>query len=136
MNSIEVIEAQIPVKIYQKLRVTCGLSVKTDEACAIGLPHSLFSVMVKEGDDIIGMGRVIGDGGCFCQVTDICVIPEKQGKGIGKLIMKSITNFIKTKLPTSCYTSLIADGNASHLYEKFGFKDTLPASRGMYLQKQ
>ena len=136
MNSIEIIEAHIPIKVYQKLRVACGLSAKSDEACEIGLPHSLYSVMIKEGNQVIGMGRVIGDGGCFCQVTDICVIPEKQGKGIGKLIMKSIGNFIETKLPPSCYISLIADGDASKLYEKFGFKDTLPSSRGMYLQRK
>jgi len=80
------------------------------------------------------MGRIIGDGGCFCQVVDICVLPENQGQGIGKVIMQQISNFIKTQLPKSCYVSLLADGDASHLYEKFGFKDTLPYSRGMALK--
>lgn len=89
---------------------------------------------VKEGDEVIGMGRVIGDGGCFCQVVDICVLPDKQGKGIGKLIMQRITHFIQSKLPQSCYTSLIADGDAAFLYEKFGFKETLPESKGMYVK--
>lgn len=134
MEHLEILKEQIPKKIYQDLRVRCGLSAKTDEAAAIGLKHSIFSVMIKEGHEVIGMGRIIGDGGCFCQVVDICVIPEKQGKGIGKLIMQHITNFIQTNLPKSCYTSLIADGDASFLYEKFGFKDTLPESKGMYLE--
>lgn len=128
-------EDKTPTKLYQTMRVACGLSAKTDEACDIGLNNSLYSVMVKEGGNIIGMGRVIGDGGCFCQVVDICVIPEKQGKGIGRIIMENIANFINAKLPSSCYISLIADGNASHLYEKFGFKDTFPASKGMFLKK-
>ena len=116
------------------MRVKCGLSAKLDEACEIGLNNSLYSIMLKEGEKVIAMGRVIGDGGCFCQVVDICVVPEKQGKGIGKIIMKNISAFIKTKLPKSCYTSLIADGDAAYLYEKFGFKDTMPASKGMYLK--
>ncbi|MFD2882298.1 hypothetical protein ACFTAO_51075 [Paenibacillus rhizoplanae] len=30
------------------------------------------------------MGRVIGDGGCFFQVTDIAVKPSFQGRGLGK----------------------------------------------------
>ena len=92
--------------------------------------------MLKEGGKVVGMGRVIGDGGCFCQVVDICVIPGRQGKGLGKLIMKNITEFIKTSLPKSCYTSLIADGDAFYLYEKFGFQDTLPESKGMYFRKE
>lgn len=84
--------------------------------------------MLAEGETVVGMGRVIGDGGCFCQVVDICVLPEYQGEGHGQLIMKSISAFIKAKLPSSCYTSLIADGDASYLYAKFGFKDTWPES--------
>ena len=133
-KQMEVIEATIPIEEYQRLRAVCGLSPKTDEACEIGLKNSLYSVIIKEGDVIIGMGRVIGDGGCFCQVVDICVVPEQQGKGIGKVIMASIAEFIKTKLPTSCYTSLIADGNASYLYEQFCFQDTMPESKGLYLK--
>lgn len=131
---MEIIEEIIPVKVYQKMRVDCGLSPKTDEACKRGLKNSIYSLMIKEKGKVIGMGRIIGDGGCFCQVVDICVIPEKQGSGIGKIIMENISNFIKTNLPKSCYTSLIADGNASFLYEKFGFKDTLPASKGMFIK--
>ncbi|MEO1261197.1 MAG: GNAT family N-acetyltransferase [Bacteroidota bacterium] len=131
---MEIIEGKIPVKTYQKMRVDCGLSAKTDEACKIGLHNSIYSLMVRDGKKIVGMGRVIGDGGCFCQVVDICVVPEQQGKGIGKIIMTQISNFIKNNLPKSCYTSLIADGNASYLYEKFGFRNTMPQSKGMYLK--
>ncbi len=134
MLAIHLSHDRIPTVTYQKMRITCGLSPKTAEAAETGLNNSLFSVMVLEGDRVIGMGRVVGDGGCFCQVVDICVIPEKQGQGIGTLIMESIMDFIRTKLPPSCYTSLIADGEASFLYEKFGFKDTLPASKGMFFK--
>ena len=90
--------------------------------------------MIQEGGEVIGMGRVIGDRGCFCQVVDICVIPERQGRGIGNLIMDKITQYIQTHLPKSCYVSLIADGDASYLYEKFGFKGTLPKSKGMFIK--
>lgn len=135
MEKYRIIEDQIPVEIYQKLRIESGLSGKTEEASQIGLKNSIYSVMIADEDKPIGMGRIIGDGGCFCQVVDICVLPAYQGKGIGKLIMKAISDFISEKLPASCYVSLIADGNASFLYEQFGFKDTMPASKGMYLKK-
>ncbi|MEM9916761.1 MAG: GNAT family N-acetyltransferase [Bacteroidota bacterium] len=134
MEKLKIIEDQIPIKIYQNLRVSSGLSAKTDEACEIGLRNAVHSIMVELEGQIIGMGRIIGDGGCFCQVVDICVLPELQGRGVGKLIMENLTKFIREKLPTSCYTSLIADGDASYLYEKFGFKATMPVSKGMYLQ--
>lgn len=135
MENYKVIEKTIPIKIYQNLRVDSGLSKKTDKASKIGLKNSIYSIMIEFKGTIIGMGRIIGDGGCFCQIVDICVHPKHQGKGLGKIIMKNLTSFINDNLPESCYVSLIADGNASFLYEKFGFKDTLPKSKGMYLKR-
>jgi len=135
MANLEIIEGTIPRKLYQHLRIACGLSPKTDEASEIGLSNSIHSVMIRKDREVIGMGRIIGDGGCFCQIVDICVLPEEQGKGIGKIIMQTLTGFIQNHLPESCYVSLIADGNASFLYEKFGFKLTMPESKGMYLKR-
>jgi len=80
------------------------------------------------------MGRIIGDGGCFCQVVDICVLPAYQGQSIGKMIMQNIADFIYTQLPPTCYVSLLADGEAYRLYAQYGFKETYPESRGMYLR--
>ncbi|MDE1207156.1 GNAT family N-acetyltransferase [Tenacibaculum larymnensis] len=135
MKNYKVIENQIPIDIYQKLRIDCGLSSKTDKASRIGLKNSIHSMMIEFENEIIGMGRIIGDGGCFCQIVDICILPKHQGQGLGKIIMRNLTEFINDELPESCYVSLIADGNASFLYEKFGFKNTMPESKGMFLKK-
>lgn len=127
---------QIPAKVYQNLRIQSGLSAKTDVATEIGLKHTLhFTCLKNEMDEYIGMGRVIGDGGTACQVVDICVLPTYQGKGLGKMIMEDIMRFIEEKLPSTCYISLIADGEASELYKKYGFEDTLPLSRGMAMKR-
>lgn len=133
---ISISNERIPNNVYQKLRIETGLSAKSDQATETGLNNTLHFVCVKDiANEYIGMGRIIGDGGCFCQVVDICVIPSWQGKGIGKLIMEDIMRFIDNKLPESCYISLIADGEAFRLYEKYGFKDTLPKSKGMFVKK-
>ena len=60
-------------------------------AAAIGLPNSLYAVQVFDGANVVGMGRVIGDGGLFFQVVDIAVLPAYQGQGLGKQIMAAIT---------------------------------------------
>lgn len=43
------------------------------------------------------------------QVTDIAVKPSYQGRGLGKLIMGEIREFLHT-VPDKAYVSLIADG--------------------------
>ncbi|WP_298402465.1 GNAT family N-acetyltransferase [Janthinobacterium sp.] len=121
------------IATYQLLRVAAGLSAKSTEAAAKGLPNSLFAVQVLLGDEVVGMGRIIGDGGCFFQVVDIAVLPAHQGKGLGKRIMREIMQFIETDVPPSAYVSLIADGQAQDLYAQFGFRHTAPASVGMAL---
>ncbi len=114
-----------------RLRRVAGLSGFSEEGARKGLAATLFGVSLVQGETVIGMGRVIGDGGCFLQVVDIAVDPAHQGKGLGKLIMKSLTEFIDSLPDRPIYVSLIADVPANRLYEQFGFKETAPNSLGM-----
>ncbi len=116
---------------YRRLRVASGLSPKSAEAAAAGLPNTLFAVVIKTGGQVVGMGRVVGDGGLFFQVVDIAVEPRHQGRGLGKAIVGRIVEHLRATAPVSAYVSLIADGDAHRLYEQFGFTPTAPASIGM-----
>lgn len=126
------ITARTPtVSEYLRLRSVAGLSAFSQEAAAKGLAGTVFSVVVEHQGHAIGMGRLIGDGGCFFQIVDIAVDPVYQGKGLGRSIMSALTTFMADNLPASAYVSLIADTPANKLYEKFGFQETAPRSVGM-----
>ena len=122
------------IDTYRHLRREAGLSPKTTEAAAIGLPNSLFAVQVFDGEIVVGMGRVIGDGGLFFQVVDIAVLPAYQGQGLGKQIMAAISDWLRANVPESGFVSLLADGEADKLYAQHGFVLTAPASVGMRYQ--
>ncbi|MFD7922219.1 GNAT family N-acetyltransferase [Streptomyces sp. NPDC059740] len=121
-----------PTDTYLHLRVAAGLSPKTAEAAEAGLPNTWHGVTVLHQEEPVGMGRVIGDGGCFFQIVDICVTPEHQGRGLGRRIMAELLGELQRRAPQGAYVSLIADGDARFLYEKFGFRQTAPASVGMH----
>jgi ribosomal protein S18 acetylase RimI-like enzyme len=126
------IEPRVPgIDDYLRLRQASGLSAFSREAAEKGLPHSIFGVCLMQGDAVVGMGRIIGDGGCFFQVTDIAIMPEHQGRGLGKMIMAALTDYIERQLPKTAYVSLIADVPANRLYQQFGFDETAPRSVGM-----
>jgi GNAT superfamily N-acetyltransferase len=114
---------------YNMLRVKAGLSPKDIEASRRGLQGSLFIVTLRLEGKLIGMGRVIGDGGCMYHVVDIAVDPDHQGQGLGKRIMAEITGYLDLNAPPTAYVSLIADVPADR---QFGFEETAPASVGMY----
>ncbi|MDK8192988.1 GNAT family N-acetyltransferase [Paenibacillus sp. UMB7766-LJ446] len=117
---------------YLALRKSAGLSAMSQKGAEIGLPNSLFAVCLREENEIVGMGRVIGDGGCFFQVVDIAVRPDQQGRGYGKLIMSEIMNYLREHVPARGLVSLLADVPADRLYAQFGFSYTSPKSEGMW----
>jgi ribosomal protein S18 acetylase RimI-like enzyme len=119
------------VEDYCRLRTSTGLSAKSAEAAVAGLPNTLFGVLILKNNQVVGMGRVIGDGGLFYQVVDIAVEPAHQRRGLGKAIIGKIVEHLKESAPTGAHVSLIADGDAWHLYAQFGFEPTAPASIGM-----
>ena len=133
MTEYELIAGTPSVDDYRRLRRVSGLSEKTQAAAEAGLPNTWFAVTIRYQGGVVGMGRVIGDGGTAFQIVDIAVEPEHQGKGLGKQIMAALVAHIHANAPTTAYISLIADGDARHLYAKFGFEPVMPASIGMGL---
>ena len=130
----ELVAGTPSVEDYRRLREVAGLSGKSVEAATTGLPNTWYAVTVRHAGKIVAMGRIIGDGGTAFQLTDMAVEPAHQGQGLGKMMMAALTERLKSHAPASAYVSLIADGDASHLYAKYGFEPTMPASIGMYLR--
>jgi ribosomal protein S18 acetylase RimI-like enzyme len=117
---------------YMRLRAAAGMSARSVEGAAIGLPNSWFAVTILHQGHAVGMGRIIGDGGTAFQIVDIVVEPDHQKRGLGKRIMTALMERLISEAPPAAYVSLIADGDAQHLYAKFGFAPTAPESIGMY----
>ena len=119
---------------YRRLRSAAGLSAKSAEAAALGLPSTVFGVVVRHGGELVGMGRVVGDGGLFLLVVDIAVEPAHQGKGLGKAIMAALMAHLRATAPATAHVTLVADGEAHRLYAQYGFKPTAPEAIGMTLR--
>ncbi len=133
-DKLEIRHERPSVEQYLALRMEAGLSAMSAGGAEIGLPRSVFAVTLYEEGALVGMGRVVGDGGCFFQVTDIAVKPSCQGRGLGKIIMREIRSFLDT-VPDRSYISLIADGEAARLYAQYGFEPVMPDSQGMFLRR-
>ena len=116
---------------YCELRRLAGMSSKTPEAASRGLPNSLFCTTIRRDEQLVAMGRVVGDGGCNYEIVDVAVHPAYQRQGLGSQIMAAIMAFIRADATPSAYVSLIADDASPALYEKFGFAPTAPRSIGM-----
>ncbi len=118
---------------YVTLRQRAGMSPRTVEAAERGLPNTIRGVVVRDGNgDLVGMGRIVGDDGCFYQIVDVAVASEHQGESLGSRIVEELVDYLHTYALPSAYVSLLSD--VEGLYEKFGFQDTAPDSKGMALR--
>ena len=131
MDDIQLVERFPDVDDYCRLRTLAGMSPRTREAAQRGLPHTLYGVSLLRDAEVVGMGRIIGDGGCFYTVVDIAVAPAHQGKGQGRRIMAALDAWLRRNAQPSAMVSLVADGDAKHLYAKYGFVESAPAAVNM-----
>ena len=52
------------------------------------LSHSLATYLARDGEEIVGVVRLIGDGFSSVFVQDLIVLPSYQRQGIGSALMK------------------------------------------------
>ena len=121
VDDIRLVEGAPGIDDYRRLRVATGLSPKSGEASRRGLANTRYGVSLLRRDEVVGMGRIVGDDGCFYFVVDIAVIPELQGRGLGKRIMDALDAWLRANAPPTAHVSLFADGEAKRLYAQYGF---------------
>jgi len=119
---------------FLSLRAAAGMSPRSQEGAERGLGQELFAVLLRlqDSNDIVGMGRVVGDGGTIFVICDMLVIEEYQRNGGGTIIMDSLMEYLLREAPSESYINLMADVDG--FYEKWGFVPSLPNSRGMVLR--
>ncbi len=120
---MQCLENSLTCDVYYKLRESVGWSNFCEEQVINVLKNSAYDIVVYEGIEEIGMGRVIGDG-MYYTIVDLVVKPEFQGMGIGTAIICKILDFITKTTPNKGRVSiqLIAEKGKEVFYEKQGFK--------------
>ena len=113
----------ISVEDYNALRISAGWSELIAEQAQAGLNGSTFVIAAKDGGKIVGTARLLWDGGYGSLIKDVLVLPEYQGKGIGKYMMEQIFSFLQAQMKPGWGVSvdlMAADGKEG-FYEKLGF---------------
>ena len=83
--------------------------------------NSCFAVSIYKNNEILAMGRVVGDGAYFT-IYDVVVYKAHQGKGLGSIIINEIINWYKTFKDDDTFLYLNASKGKEQFYEKFGFR--------------
>ena len=120
------------------IKITKGTSVSIDDVLhlyqAVGwtnythqpqmleqaLSHSLTTYLARDGEEIVGLVRLVGDGFSSVFVQDLIVLPSYQRQGIGSALMKEALGDFKD----AYQVQLVTDQTEKTLgfYRSLGFE--------------
>ncbi|MBR0171203.1 MAG: GNAT family N-acetyltransferase [Lachnospiraceae bacterium] len=75
-----------------RLYTEVGWTAYTENMPALrrGYENSLLVLAAYDGDDLLGIIRVVGDGATIVFIQDILVFPEKQRQGVGTALLQAV----------------------------------------------
>lgn len=129
------LEYSITADEFLEMIKSVGWKIYSNEQVKKALKNTMYMVKITENDKIIGMGRVVGDYSIVCVLTDICVKPKYQGKGIGLRIVNELKKLIEmgVKKGEKMQIELTPTAGNEEFYKKAGFKYKPDVITGMYL---
>lgn len=128
----QIVERAPTIEEYFALRKGVDWMLFEEEMTAKGLGNALFSVCILYQGKVIGCGRVVGDGGLYFYVQDIIILPDFQGKGLGKRLMQAIMAFLEENARPGAFIGLMAAQGVENFYTQFGFAVRPPDQPGMF----
>ena len=133
LQGYHLVDGVPPLDRYLMLRRDAGLTPVSAEQGAAALPGSWFAChVIHEGSaQIVGVARLLGDGGWYFHVVDLALLPDHQRRGLGDAVLTRLLDQIRSRVPVGAYVTLMADQPGRRLYERHGFVDASPRSIGM-----
>ena len=135
MIEYTLLENKLEAEDFIRLKRSAGFMERPVELVKSALRNDLYDVVALVNNDVVGMGRLVGDGVMYWYLQEIVVLPEYQGIGIGTAIVNKLLNYIQEHTPEGNFTSvgLTAAEGKEGFYERFGFAK----NRGMtkYIEK-
>lgn len=85
-----------------------------------GFKNSLFALGAYDGDKLVGIIRVVGDGNTIIYIQDILILPDYQRQQIGTDLLKYVLDKYK-----DVYQKVLSTDNTEKtisFYQSLGFK--------------
>jgi len=104
-----------------EIRKAVGWGEPDCDAAAVSVANCLYSVCIRCEGKLIGLVRVVGDGGLHYYLQDVVILPEFQGRGLGAAIMDNLMAYLRSHVKSGAVIGLLAAKGKEPFYEKYGF---------------
>ncbi len=125
MKDFIILENQLEADAFIRLFDSAGWGLLPKDIVEVSLKNSYVTFCVKDGEQVIAMARLLGDGGLAFFLKDLVVDPSYQGQGIGRRMMEHIENYIQSQLHDGwkSYFQLASAKGKEEFYRKLGYRE-------------
>jgi ribosomal protein S18 acetylase RimI-like enzyme len=121
LMNYELVEKLPSAEEYNQLRQSVGWHTYETDVIVESMPNSLYGVCAFVNTEIVGMARVIGDGGLVYYIQDVIVKPDCQRQGIGTKMMDKVMEYIHAHARNGSIVGLMSAIGKEPFYERYGF---------------
>jgi len=115
---------------WMALRASMGWATFPPEVAEKSLNATWYCVCAFDGDKLIGMGRVLGDGVISFYIGNVMVLPSYQNEGVGKRIIERILAHVERNAAPGAIASLFSIKGKEGFYGQLGFEPRPDDTRG------
>ncbi|MBD5473339.1 MAG: GNAT family N-acetyltransferase [Lachnospiraceae bacterium] len=130
-GEIRLVDNILKAEDFVRLRIKAGfVEVPVDHAKK-ALQNGLINVSAIYNGELVGMGRLVGDGAMYWYLQEIIILPQFQRKGIGTMIVNHLIDYAKANSITGKFTIIggVSAKGKEPFYKKMGFEII---SNGLY----
>ncbi len=121
---IHLVENSLTVEEQLYLRKKVGWNPISRKQSELSIKNCLFHVKAVDDDgNVVGMGRIVGDGAVISYIQDLIVIPEVQKQGVGSMIIERLIQYVESirEKDTTMMLCLMCAKGRENFYIKHGF---------------
>lgn len=122
---MNVVINSMSAELFLKLYTSVGWEPPCIGQIETALENTIAAFTAYDGENAVGMVRLIGDGGMSFYIKDFAVLPDYQSKGVGTLLLNTLEKYIREHISPGWAVSLelISSKEAVPFYQKMGFEE-------------
>lgn len=123
-GEVRLVDNILQAEDFVRLRIETGFAEIPVEHARKALQNGLINVSALYNGELVGMGRLVGDGAMYWYLQEIIILPKFQRKGIGTMIVNHLVDYAKANSITGKFTTIggVSAKGKEPFYEKMGFE--------------
>jgi len=130
---VEIVYRSPTVEEVAAVTAAVGFRAHPPEAIRIGLANTWCAVCAVADGNVVGLGRIVGDGALHFYVTGIMVVPSHQRRGVGSAVVEALLAKVRQVPYANVLVEALPLPGLPPFYARFGFVASRQHAPGMHL---